>query len=810
MVSPFLVIQLQKQYLQRLDSLMTDEDKIDLCYLKVLLVGPPGVGKTTTLNRLLKAFENIRTAGDKAKRRSTLLANCTQVLAFVGQDEAADWLSSSIGDNDEEAILLVRYLCGEELEEPVEPVYSGETREQKMAHTNTEDVPTQRNLAQENSASDLRSDTPGSETDETPETASQEDETPPLQFHAKERVSKVLVSKKKPQHLQMVKERLRKLVRGGNYTKAISHLGNTLLNINDIGGQPGFLEMLPALSTGPAMYLVFLDLSKELDQLYEITFDRDNTVITPFKSLHTVESTISQILSSIASAHSISRDSVSIDLQKVAQFGEKFRSFQEIQPVAALIGTHLDKLENREEKIRETNESLKQVTGKFKKILVAPPTSVETSSSTSLEMSSPFFSVDNYDGKEAVDIAPIRNFMNKVFATHFQGASLPIRKKWLIFNIILRREYRIVKLSDCFEIANMLGIDKEEMKFCLWYLDCIGTLMYYANIADDEDGWFENHVICSPQVIFDSISQLIVSSLRTLHTSDTVTNYEQEELIKKGQFSIESITKHCKNVENKELIPAKQLIQLLKHVNLLSPIIHKEADGDRITYLMPAVLDSATQDELTAHPPPDADNPEPLLITFKCGYVPTGTFCALITQLVSCGPNGILDFVWDLVEDGVKRNLVSFYVDYVNKVTLICHDRCYEVRVKCNDPDISLHELCAHVLSAILHILRDLYEKLSPEIAFRCLCPKHKRSQTLSNLCTLGDTKKLRFFCEGQPVKVKDSQHYWIGPVSVTDKPECSSIIDSVFFFSHAVYISVFLKLNQAYIQRFIASARYV
>ena len=741
---------------------MVDEDTIDLCYLKVLLVGPPGVGKTTTLNRLLKEFENIRTAGDKAKRRSTLLANCTQVLAFVGLDEAADWLSSRIGDKDEEAILLIRYLCGEKLEEPAEAVYPGEPEEERGAHASTEVVSTRGKEVQEKPAIDLRPDIPGS----------QPDKTPPPRFHSgKSPVSRIPVSKKL-EHLQMVKERLRKLVRSGNYTKAISHLGNTLLNINDIGGQPGFLEMLPALSTGPAMYLVFLDLSKELNQLYEISFDRDNTVIMPFKSLHTVESTISQILSSIASAHSISRESASIDLQKVAQFGEKFQRFQEIQPVAALIGTHLDKLEDRGKKIKETSESLKQVTGKFKKIVVTPPPPAKASSSTSLDTSSPFFAVDNYDGKEAVDIAPIRNFMNKVFSTHFQAASLPIRKKWLILNIILRREYRIVKLKDCFEIADMLDIDREEVRFCLWYLDCIGTLMYYTNIADDKDGWFKNHVICSPQVIFDSTSQLIVSSLSTLHAGGTVTDYEQKELIKKGQFSIGSITKHCKNVDEKELIPARQLIQLLKHVNLLSPIIHKEADGDRITYLMPAVLDSATQDELTTPPPPDADNPEPLLVTFECGYVPTGTFCGLITQLVSRGPHGISDFVWSLVEDGVKRNLVSFYVDYVNKVTLICHDRCYEVRVTCNDPDISLHKLCAHVLSAILHILRDLYEKLSPEVAFRCPCPKHKEKQTLNNLCTLADTKKLRFLCEKQPVELKEAHHYWIGDVSVSDEPE--------------------------------------
>ena len=729
---------------------MVDEDTIDLCYLKVLLVGPPGVGKTTTLNRLLKEFENIYTAGDKAMRRSTLLANCTQVLTFVGQDEDAEWLSSRIGDNDEEAILLIRYLCGYQADVPTEIVDPSEPEEKRGAYVNVGSVPTRSETAQEKAAVYLPSYIPDSQ-------------SPPIQFRAAEfPVPEISVSTKKLEHLQIVKQRLRKLVRGGDYTKVISHLGNTLLNINDIGGQPGILEMLPALSTGPAMYLVFLDLSKELDQLYEISFDRDNTVIMPFKSLHTVESTISQILSSIASTHSISRESTSLDVQKVAHFGEKFRNFQEIQPVAALIGTHLDKLKDPQRKIKETSERLEMVTGKFDQTVVTPPQAVT---------SSPFFSVNNYDGKAAEDITPIRNFMSKIFSTRFQKASLPIQRKWLILNIILRREYRIVELEDCFEIGRMLGIDKEEIKFCLWYLDCIGTLMYYTNIAD-EDSWFKNHVICSPQVIFDSISQFIVSSMSTLHAGGTVTKCEREELIKKGQFSIESIEMLCQNkevskqLEEKDLIPVKQLIQLLKHVNLLSPIIHEEADVERITYLMPAVLDCATLDELTTPPPPDADNPEPLLITFKCGYVPTGTFCGLITQLVSRGPDGILDFVWHLVEDGVKRNLISFYVDYVNKVTLICHDRCYEIRVTRDDPEISLHELCADILSVILHILKELYEKLTPTLAFQCSCPKHKDERSLRNLCTLVDIKRLRFLCDRRLVKLEETQSVWIGEVS--------------------------------------------
>ena len=44
-------------------------------------------------------------------------------------------------------------------------------------------------------------------------------------------------------------------------------------------------------------------------------------------------------------------------------------------------------------------------------------------------------------------------------------------------------------------------MDEEEVDFALWYLHiCTGTLMYYPDLPDE---WFKNHIICSPQVVFD-------------------------------------------------------------------------------------------------------------------------------------------------------------------------------------------------------------------------------------------------------------------------------------------------------------------
>ena len=723
------VIEEQEQHLKRLKDLMTDKDTIDIRCLKVFLVGPPGVGKTVTLNRLLKVIDNISSSTQKCQ--STLLADCIQVIAFLSEN-ATEWLSSR--DVNEETKLVFSL------------VDSISAKKQVSSKLKAQDKPNQI----EEPASSIKTEQ-RIEQLKAEESKAQSKQSPKLPRKPVQPKPELTKTESKAH----IKAQLQKLIKTGDYSKMANLVGDTLLNINDIGGQPGFLEMLPALSTGPAMYLVFLDLSKELDKPYEIPFSRDATIITPFKAIHTVETTIVQILSAIASVHSFSRD-----LSAAVKFNEKFEKFQQVSPVATLIGTHKDQLKNPDEEIKVIDECLKEVKQRFKKILVSP-------SNASL------FAVDNYAGTEQSDIGPIREFMNKVFHTRFKDASLPIYPKWLIFGTMLRLKYKIVKIEDCLEIGEMLEMDEGEIDFCLWYLSCIGSLMRYTNIAD-EDNWFKNHVICSPQVIFDSISQLIVASLSTLYSEDCVTE-EEKELIKKGQFSIESIEMYCfckettEKIEREELIPAKQLIKLLNYVNLLSPISHTENDGgERITYMMPAVLECATQDELSAPISPDANNPEPLLITFNCGYVPTGTFCGLITRLVSLGPHGILGIVWDLVEEGVKRNCVSFYVDFVNRVTLICHDSFYEIRVKRKNLKKSLHETCSYVLSAIFYTLNSIFEKLNPKIAFQCPCPKHASRQVIRDLCILceGETSIL-FSCKREPVDtLRPTQQVWLGKVS--------------------------------------------
>ncbi len=281
-------------------------------------------------------------------------------------------------------------------------------------------------------------------------------------------------------------------------------------------------------------------------------------------------------------------------------------------------------------------------------------------------------------------------------------------------------------------------------------------------------------MFCSPEVIFTSISQLILAALRILHSEGHVTEFERAELIKMGQFSLEAIVKYCngpdvsKMLKEGEIIPAKHLIILLQYLNLLSEIVHKDANDPkvtRITYLMPAILDCASQEELTNPPQPDTNNPEPLHITFSFGYVPTGVFCGLITRLVSQGPHGILGLTWELVEDGVKRNYVEFLVAKSNKITLLAHARCYEIRVVRRLRQVSLHDLCTYVLSVMLYTLKSLYPQLVPQIAFQCPCPDHQTSGGMDNLCVLVKDFWVQFLCRHKPVTLRKYQQVWLGKV---------------------------------------------
>ena len=522
-------------YMKRLDELINDtQNTILVHYFKMYFIGSSGTGKTTTMRRLTRIIANIVSLPEEERKHfSTYLAECTQMLATM--DYSGSKLEFKIAESlDEETQMLFAYLYSSKiLPLPVTPGTLASTLDQPINRS-------------ENSNTQER---PFIESKSVIQNESQV--TLPSQDREIVNVREDYVSK--------VITRLRFIVGSGKYTEQL--LDKILINVIDVGGQPGFLEMLPFLSKGPGMFLAFFRLDKGLDEPCEILYERGDNKISPYKAVYTIRETLSQILSAISYHVSLDSDD--------QEFSAELTNYTSFKPVAMLVGTFKDELEKKiktetiqtnssskkmlKQKLDDKNSSIMSVTDNFGDLLIHPE-------------GMHFFDVDNFNGTDT-DLDPLRSHIHSVFQTRFNQSQLRIRPSQLLLGVVIRKEYDIVSIKDCVLIGRELSMDEDEVKFAIWYLDrWIGALIYHPEIEDD---WFKQNIICSPQVIFDSTSSLIVESLLELHgpqksssseekfknsaekglvLSNIFSQEEKSYWTKKGLFSIETV-KFCHSIE---------------------------------------------------------------------------------------------------------------------------------------------------------------------------------------------------------------------------------------------------------------------
>ena len=135
-------------------------------------------------------------------------------------------------------------------------------------------------------------------------------------------------------------------------------------------------------------------------------------------------------------------------------------------------------------------------------------------------------------------------------------------------------------------------------------------------------------------------------------------------------------------------------------------------------YFMPAVLRHAEEEEL--HMKQKSVNPIPLMIHFKCGFVPIGVFCATITSLVAQKDS----LGWILQEpcknhsqDNILcKNKATFRINAAYDVTLISKVKRYEIHITCISTTVTdkatLVEVCSHVLETVCDTLDQVISKM--------------------------------------------------------------------------------------------------
>jgi len=454
-----------------------------------------------------------------------------------------------------------------------------------------------------------------------------------------------------------------------------------LINMVDTGGQPAFLEMLPALTMGPALYLIFFRLNQKLKQTYQIRYvSKDNEEVPLGDSSYTVEEVIFQALSSIAC--------FSCTAPKKANMPNPSHA-------AMLMGTHKDLLGSNPKTVEAEIKARDIVLqDNLREIL---ETDYLESGKDLLQYASDdqlMFAIDNMTGGKE-EMRKVQERLEEVINQKFDD--FPIPASWLMFSIFLRKMgKRTMSLSQCRHIGERLEVrDTDE---ALWFLHhCVGILMHFPEVEEIKD-----IVICDPQVVFDSVTDLILKSFTFEHVSKAAC----DKFKASGLFHFNDIQRIAR-LSKSDSLPLPKLVKLLEHVNIIAPI-KTGSSQTSVEYFMPAALRHATEEEL--HVKHSSVDPVPLMIHFKCGFVPVGVFCAMIARLVA-------QKKWELVvpsgSSSLYKNKVTFRIYHAQDITLVSRPKWYEIHVACiSESKKTFIDICNEVRETVCNTLDQVISKM--------------------------------------------------------------------------------------------------
>lgn len=462
--------------------------------------------------------------------------------------------------------------------------------------------------------------------------------------------------------------------------------GTVLVNMIDIGNSPFFLEMFPALTVGPALYLVFFDLRERLDDQHSVKYvwesgkrkksiKHQRTVDFDIEYSHSIKEIIFRILSSLA-----------------CYSPEHFHSHQTV----SLVGTFLD-MAGDDEACKREHEIVGELEYLNKVVLLDDEQQYQQYLHK-LDGKNYVLRVDNGGGEE--EIKRHRHHLESLIKRKFELQDFDIPASWLMFSVLLRRmDKPIVCLDLCQQLADRLHIKQVDQVLQLLHHH-YGILMYYPEVPELKDV-----VICNAAILFDSISELILNTFAP--------NKCRSDKVRINFWQFGKFTHHdIENARTGNGLSIKQVIALLEHLNVLV----KDESSSEPAYFIHAVLRTASEDRLQELSKCSKDV-APLTIRFHSGFVPVGCFSSLILQMLKCTKTHEWD--WELTSDDdheMLKNRVVFCLDGSYNVTLVSRPKRYEIHVnaivKESDRQLQPWEVCAEVCKLVCGALDCVLEKL--------------------------------------------------------------------------------------------------
>uniref|UniRef100_A0A1X7V2R5 Death domain-containing protein n=1 Tax=Amphimedon queenslandica TaxID=400682 RepID=A0A1X7V2R5_AMPQE len=382
------------------------------------------------------------------------------------------------------------------------------------------------------------------------------------------------------------------------------------LHIWDCGGQPVFLEILPAFLTPRTMFLLLFDASKDFRKRWQ---SRQNTPDGKVLFGEVVNESTSDLMAKwMSTIHS--------HLMKHNKDNTSSSSLY-------CIGTRGDKLNSEGKKeVKQQMQSLfeeKDFSDLIKDVLI----------------------IDNTTSGRGEKEDPSIKELRKAIDGFIKKLVVPTPVNWVLFRKVYQElKQNVISASDAIAIGVACHIPAADVPEVLKFYHELGALLYYPQIEG-----LKNKVILSPKWFVDTIGKVFMFPLeRGWSKEDRWSLFQNKGILVQPLYQ---------EVWQSSGIDPEEIIELLVYFRLAAPV---QTELSRFKqYFLPAVLQGYTGDPNEVRPGYEL-RASPVHITFSTGYVPPGFFTRLATT-VATDANVKLKVAHSKLEiKSIYRNRVCF------------------------------------------------------------------------------------------------------------------------------------------------------
>ena len=565
-----------------------------------------------------------------------------------------------------------------------------------------------------------------------------------------------------PSHEEVKKHKLKVLAKATYKQSQHTDYQEMWLHLWDCGGQPVFLDVLPAFLSSRTMFLLMFDASRSLNSPFKVSIynkgkRKDDAVLEI--------TTLSLLQKWIASIH--------------ARFGNtEQQGMVPGYPRIILVGTHGDQLapgQPFEEKKRLASEILHQLDASF-----------EGKGYADMVLGTGLVVDNTTAGKGALADSGFKELHSAIFTFVHEKLSTETPVSWVHFRKVLQLHTKkmkpVIKLDEVYSIAAECHVPEGEVHSALLFYHELGVFLFYPNIEG-----LKSVVILEPQWLVDRFGELFASWKGKAEHRDmwnTLTRYG---------VLVEPLYKAVLSSVRKHNLTPDALVEMLEYFLLAAPIgttqLHAKS-GKVKEYFVPHMLQLyRSQSSTSPHSAKsksgkvksstkytstrthqDAQSSTfkkaaPIHITFLSGYVPPGYYVRLATSLAS------IEGMTVLFHTGIYRDQISMDIG-VDRLTITEHNETIELQFSRQEP---IEEPFRNSCRMLLMLLNEHFSEVrrwlpgaNAQLAFSCSkCSQAPQSGVPSRakLCpfTLEQYTNQYLHCQvGHKALPSPCQKYWL------------------------------------------------